>query len=170
MWTVSVVGWSYLGGVLVCVWGGVSIVLLLLSEANILVVALKCNYVMCLCMQYHTPTLMETLLWSAAMRMTRHRNVKCLFDFLLFLFNEFRERASWMCFCVHVCLCWWLVWCLGKEHEVGISSDTGASDICVCECFWRSGLREYLGLFQAERGLAGLKLRVCAFLLKWAQR
>lgn len=41
-----------------------------------------------------------------------------------------------MCVCGHACFCQWPVLYLGNEHEVGISSDTGASDICVCVCVY----------------------------------
>lgn len=38
-----------------------------------------------MCAANHTPTLMETLLWSPAMRATRHKNAEWLFDVLLFI-------------------------------------------------------------------------------------
>lgn len=53
--------------------GGVSIVLLLLRESSILVATLEYNYLMCLCLLFRAPTLMETLSKFPCMWVTRLR-------------------------------------------------------------------------------------------------
>lgn len=70
--------------------------------------------------------------------------VALIFSFLMSLKSFFQ-----MCVCVHACLCRWPVWYLSNEHEVGIFSDTGASDICVCK-----GVVEVV---PGQAGCAGMK-------------
>lgn len=66
---------------------------LLLREGRILVVSLKCNYIMSLCMQSHTPTLIEH-----PPHVPIHVNdqtQECCFDlFFPDIFNEFKECES----------------------------------------------------------------------------
>lgn len=137
------------------VWGGVGVdcFLLLLREAWILVVVLKCRYVMCPCMHHQPSSALQPCEWPD----TRILSSLSFFFPSFFIFNEFRDSG----FCICSCLFWWPVWYPSNEPEV--CSDTGASDICACVSVFSSELSGVEGgvteVVPGQAGRAGLKFQ-----------
>lgn len=133
------------------VWGGVGVdcFLLLLREAWILVVVLKCRYVMCPCMHHQPSSALQPCEWPD----TRILSSLSFFFPSFFIFNEFRDSG----FCICSCLFWWPVWYPSNEPEV--CSDTGASDICACVSVFSSELSGVTEVVPGQAGRAGLKFQ-----------